>query len=405
MDENGLSILALHLVTGVGAVTYRRLLSRFGTPEAIMKAPEDKLSDLPFMGEKRAHVIAGGRKAAMERAEQEITRAEKEGVKILPFSDRAYPAPLKSIFDPPLVIYVKGEYKQEDAVAVGIVGTRRPSVYGRSVGERLAAQLVGRGFTVISGMALGVDAAAHGGAIKGGGRTIAVLGCGIDVVYPKENEELAEQIVKQGAIISEFPYGTTPSRESFPRRNRLISGLSLGIVVVEGKENSGALITARYAMEQGREVFAVPGKIDDMRSRGPHLLIKQGAKLVEGVEDILEELGPVADFMVPGGKSQENDTAEGTEDEKKNKGNKVEEIAETIQKPAQAGHVLNSAERVIIGMLNEQPISVDEIIAETGLSPAEVASHLMVLEIRRLVRQLPGKMFIREAKNAEEKGG
>ncbi|MBN1810101.1 MAG: DNA-processing protein DprA [Planctomycetes bacterium] len=397
MDENGRYILALHLVSGLGAVTYRRLLSRFGTPEAILKAPSQKILDLPFLGEKRAQVIEAGRREALQKADVEIARAEKEGAKIATFGGEWYPAPLKSIYDPPLAVYIRGEVKREDAIAVGVVGTRRPSVYGRLTGEKFGMQLAARGFTVISGMAIGVDSAAHGGALKGRGRTIAVLGSGLDKLYPQQNRELAERIVEHGALVTELPYGTTPSRETFPRRNRLISGMSLGVVVVEGKENSGALITARFAMEQGREVFAVPGKIDDMRSRGPHMLIKQGAKLVEGIEDILDELGPVADFMA----GPEEDAPGGDGDAK---GRGTGKSAGTAESGGdRLSKVLNSNERAILEMLSDEPTPVDDIIAETGLAPAEAASHLMVLEIRRLIRQLPGKRFVREAKNGEEK--
>jgi DNA processing protein len=401
VDESGRYVLALHLISGIGAVTYRRLMSKFGTPEAVLKAPAEHLLNLPFLGETRASVIERGRAAALDKADEEILRAKKEGVEIIAYTEGHYPAPLRSIYDPPLVVYMRGKYAEEDAIAIGMVGTRRPSVYGQEAAERLAVQLVGRGFAVVSGLAQGIDTSAHKGALKGGGRTIAVFGSGLDIVYPKENEKLASAIAERGALITELPFGTTPSKESFPRRNRLISGLSLGVVVVEGKENSGALITARFASEQGREVFAVPGKIDDPRSRGPHLLIKQGAKLIEGVEDILEELGPVADFMKPSSQDTKDDEPENNAENVKENATASKKESPKGQKKT-TGKPLTSPERAILALLSEDPLPVDEIIAETGLTPAEVASHLMVLEIRRLVRQLPGKQFVREAKSGEE---
>ncbi len=224
--------------------------------------------------------------------------SKENKTRTLSFSDKGYPTNLKYIYDPPPTLYVKGNILPEDNIAIAIIGSRRATYYGLKNAENLSFELAAGGITIISGLARGVDSAAHRGALKAGGRTIAVLGSGLNIIYPPENEKLAREILQCGAVISEFPQGTAPLRQNFPRRNRIISGLSLGVVVVEAAKRSGALITANLALEQGREVFALPGKIDSFTSRGTHDLIKQGAKLVESAEDIIEELEPLKSCQI-----------------------------------------------------------------------------------------------------------
>lgn len=262
------ALIWLHLSADIGVVRFRRLLEHFGSAAGIIKAGAIAVREVDFR--------------------REMSRSEKQGIKIITMLDEGYPALLKQIYDPPLVLYVMGDLQFD--TAVGIVGSRRASFYGLSSAQRLAAGLAASGITVISGLARGVDTAAHRGALGSKGNTIAVLGSGLNNIYPPENEELAYSIAGSGAVISEFPLDTGPFPHNFPRRNRIISGLSMGIVVVEAAENSGALITADFALEQGREVFALPGEANSSTSYGTNNLIKQGAKLVTDVEDILEEL-------------------------------------------------------------------------------------------------------------------
>jgi len=379
-------LLALQLSAGVGAVTYRRLLRAFGSVQGILAAPAGVIDEVDGVGPKRAASLASGR--GLELAAAEIRRAAELGVELLPYTTEGYPPALKQIYDPPLVLYVRGRILPEDALAIAVVGARACSYYGRTQSERFARELAGLGFTIVSGLARGVDSAAHEGALAAGGRTLAVMGRGLAGVYPPENEDLARRIAERGAVVSELPLDTPPARENFPRRNRLISGLSLGVLVVEGSRKSGALITAHSALEQGREVYALPGKVADRLAEGPNGLIKNaGAKLVEGPEDVLEELGPVADALVglelpagaraamPGGGSGGAGEPEDTR---------------------AAG--LAGNERAVFAKLSNEPASVDALIADTGLPPAEVASILMVLEIRRLVKRLPGQRYVRAEK-------
>jgi len=377
-------MLRLHLTSRIGAVTYRRLVSVFGSAEGALAAPRDRLTEVPGIGPETAAAIIESRSESAERAEAEIERAAELGVEMIPCTAPGYPRPLASIYDPPLVLYVKGEYAPGDELAVAIVGSRRCSYYGRSTAEMLAGALCRAGFTVTSGLARGIDSAAHRGALDAGGRTVAVLGNGLAGIYPPENEKLAEEVAAGGAVLSEFALGAKPDRGNFPRRNRIISALSLGVVVVEGNERSGALITARWAGEQGREVFAVPGKIDSPLARGPHRLIKDGAKLVESVDDILEELGPIADGLrakeaigLGEGAAGDGEADAGTD------------LGE------QLAARLAGAEREIYEMLSTDPASIDDLIYRSDLSPAEVSSSLMLLEIKRFCRQLPGKRFVR----------
>ncbi len=380
-------LLALQLTAGVGAVTYRRLLRTFGSVQGILAAPASRTEEVDGVGPKRSLSLASGK--GLELAEQELSRAKELGVALLAYTDDAYPPALKQIYDPPLVLYVKGKLLPEDALALGIVGARRGTYYGKTQAERFARELAGMGFTVVSGLARGIDSAAHRGALEAGGRTLAVMGRGLAGVYPPENEELAGRVAASGALLSELPLDTPPNRENFPRRNRLISGLSLGVLIVEGTRRSGSLITAHCALEQGREVFALPGKVDSSLSAGPNSLIKRsGAKLVEDAQDILDELGPVADDLVglklPAIAAAAGDGA-----------GSAEAVQGELDLRA-AG--LNSKERAVFERLSSDAVQVDALIEDCGLPPAEVASALMVLEIRRLAKRLPGQRYVRTAK-------
>ena len=353
------------MVEGLGVTLLSRLLERFDSPEAILAASRRELEEVEGVGSALSRNISKARRETDSRAEMES--AKKLGVKIISAASEDYPKPLRRIFDPPLLLYVKGELKEEDSLAMAIVGSRRASYYGKNQAERLAGSLAKMGFTIVSGMAWGIDSAAHRGALGAGGRTIAVLGSGLANPYPKGNEKLLAEIVENGAAISEFPLTFPPKAENFPRRNRLISGLCLGVVVVEAAERSGSLITARWAMEQGREVFAVPGPIDSATSRGTHRLIKDGAKLVERVGDVIEELGPLAEVLTP--------VPEG-------------------EKP-RAGGLKPEEEKILKVLSLSEPKSIEDIIAETGLTAQAASSVLMVLELRKLVKQLAGKRFVK----------
>lgn len=292
--------------------------------------------------------------------------------KTLSFNDADYPRNLKYIYDPPQSIYIKGEITPEDNIAIAVVGSRYASYYGLRNAEHFSFELAARGITIISGLARGVDSAAHRGALKAKGRTIAVLGSGLKVIYPPENRKLAEEITRNGAVISEFPLDTPPHRQNFPRRNRIISGLSLGVLVVEAAKRSGALITAYLALEQGREVFALPGRIDSFTSQGTNDLIKQGAKLVETIEDIVEELEP---FQPSPNKSEQT---------------RLNETDAQMLKPR-----MSPQEEQVYSCLSGEPIHIDMVMQEVTLSYGKLLTSLLKLEHKRLARELPGKMFVR----------
>ena len=280
----------LVLVPGVGPRTRRLLLDRFGSAAAVLSAAPSQLREVPGIGPKLTCAIVQAQQADVRSILQDCREHQ---IEIIADSEAAYPQLLREIYDPPGVLFVRGSLSPQDAIAVAIVGTRHASHYGLRQAERLARGLAAAGITVVSGLARGIDAAAHRGALAAGGRTIAVLASGLLNVYPPEHGELAEDIRGQGALVSESPPHSPPKSGAFPQRNRLIAGMSLGIVVVEAAQRSGALISAEHAMEQGREVFAVPGRVDNCTSRGCHRLIREGAKLVERVDDILDELGPL----------------------------------------------------------------------------------------------------------------
>jgi DNA processing protein len=298
--------------------------------------------------------------------EAEVSRAENAAIKIVRFTDPIYPARLRLIVDPPPVLYVKGEIRNQDERAVAVVGSRSASDYGRRVARDLCRGLASLGFTVVSGMARGIDGAAHEAALNAGGRTLAVLGSGVDRAYPPEHDQLYQRISESGAVISEFPLGTGPVAFNFPVRNRLISGLSVGVVVVEATEKSGSLITASLALEQGREVFAVPGQAGASRSRGTHQLIRQGARLVETVNDIVAEIAPQLSAPALG--------------------------AENAARRALPQH-LGSEFQKIFALFQEQPLQIDEVIESSGISPSRVSEILLELELLGYLKQLPGKKY------------
>lgn len=360
------ALLRLNMTKGIGIRTYKTLVERFGSSEAILDASRAELEAVPGIGPKLANAVVEESRTIDIGAEIDLAR--QRGVQILPYTSEQYPKHLKTIYDPPLVLYVRGTILETDVLALAIVGARRCTYYGLSQAERFARLLAQKGLCIVSGMARGIDAAAHRGAMSSKGRTIAVLGCGLGVIYPRENIELAEQILQHGALVSEFPMKTPPDFRNFPPRNRLISGLSLGVLVVESSLKSGSLITAQWALEQGKEVFAIPGAIDNIYSRGTHKLIKEGAKLVEDISDIIQELGPLAETLSDGEASLGNDPR---------------------------NLVLNSQEKKIFSLLSSSPKDIDEIIHVAQLPTSVVSSTLLILEIKKLVRQLSGKRFVK----------
>lgn len=357
------SWLILLNVPGIGPSRLRMLVERFGAPGAALRAPIRELMSVPGVSEKTAATIRN------YRDDREIARQvaviERVGARAISWLDPEYPERLREIHHFPPVLFLRGTLAPADARALSIVGSRAATPYGRMMAERLARDLSARGMTIVSGMARGIDSLAHRAALSGGGRTLAVLGCGVDVVYPPENAELQKAIVQNGAVISEFPMGTQPEGPNFPRRNRIISGLSLGVVVVEAGEGSGALLTAEYARDQNREVFAVPGNVNVPKSRGTNELIKQGAKLVGTVEDVLEELtGVLGESPRPGA-------------------------------PPPISDDLPPDERSVLEVLSETPKHIDTICAEAGFPPSRTLSALLSLELSGLVQQRSGKVFVR----------
>ena len=365
------SLLILNAVPGLGNMRIRKLLEGLGSAEDILSASEKELSATGLPSKVVQSIIRFDKEEFLKK-EQELMH--KEDVRALSFLEKDYPDLLSKIPDAPVVLYVKGDIKKEDNTAVSLVGSRKASFYGTSVAEKFAFNLAGLGITIVSGMARGIDTATHEGALKANGRTIAVLGSGLAKIYPPENKKLFLKIAEARAVVSEFPMTTAPAAFNFPRRNRIISGLSLGVVVVEASAKSGALITSRFALEQGREVFAVPGKVDSPTSRGTHELIKQGAKLVHSVEDILEEIAPQL-------KSQLKDTG--------------------TQNDFESGATLSEKEKSIFNFLSSDATHVDEIASHASCSIPEVMSILLRLELKHLIRQLPGKFFVKNKTQRE----
>ena len=367
--DSSLSWLALSLTPGIAARLSARLLHRFGSPDDVFRA---SLTELESCNLPAPAAQALFRKEAFKRAEKELAAVQRLGCRLVNWTEPEYPRTLLEIYDPPVLLYVRGNPQVLNCAAIGIVGTRRPSLYGSQMAERIGRDLAARGLVIVSGMARGIDALAHKGALATpGGRALGVLGTGIDVVYPKENKKLFEQVLERGALVSEFPIGSHPAPENFPVRNRIVAGLPLGVVVVEGAQYSGSLITARLAMEFGREVFGVPGNATQAVSFAPNQLIKQGAKLVTSAEDVIEELPtPIRAALV-----------------------------QAVQPEAGERNLLvtaslTPAERKVYEQLNsEAPVPIDEIVERSGLNSSEVLVTLFELEMKGIVRQLPGKQF------------
>lgn len=357
--------LAINRVPKVGPVTIKKLWEHFGSVQTIWETDEKSLSKIEGLSKPAIKSFLESRPQI--NLDDELGAVEKNNINILTLEDDEYPDLLKNIYDPPPVLYVRGKDLAPKDKAIAIVGTRRASHYGKETARKLAFELSSLGFNIVSGMALGIDTLAHRGALEAKGKTVAVFGCGLDVIYPSSNRSLAKEIESTGSLVSEFPLGTGTEKGNFPRRNRIISGLSLGVIVVEGHYDSGAMITAKQALDQGREVFAVPGNVELDQSKGPHWLIKQGAKLVESVEDVLEELH----MVMP---------------------KKVESRELKVENRDYSN--LSSEEQKIVSVLSLEPKYIDNISIESGLSIPQVSSLLMMLEVKKIVRQLPGKMFV-----------
>jgi DNA processing protein len=356
-----LAWLALRGIPGVGPVLFHRLVQAFGGPAQVFQTPLKELRAVRGVSATLAQVILGFRH--WDRVEDHLSRLQAFGAEIFTLDD------LREIPFPPPLIFVKGEIKPEDSLALAMVGTRGASYYGTKTCRGLARELGRRGVTVVSGLARGIDTAAHQGVLEGGGRTLAVLGCGLDVVYPPENRELYGRIPEQGALVTEYPLGTPPEAHNFPRRNRLISGLALGVLVVEAGVKSGANITAQCGAEQGREVLAVPGPIKSPTSQGPHRLIQEGAKLVQDVDDILAEL--------PGEGAPVRSEAGAPPD------------ATVRTRPA-----FFRVDDPLLPLLGAEPLQLEELVQASSLPAPEVMSRLTLLELQGLVRELPGKCYV-----------
>ncbi len=357
--------LILNMLPKMGPVRFRKLLASFGEPEQILAAPSDQLTEVDGISAGLAKVISQWEQHA--DLDAELQKMEAAGVRAVSLLSAEYPALLREIYDPPIILYVWGELNERDRLSLGVVGSRQSSYYGNECAKKLSYQLAYAGLTIVSGLARGIDTAAHQGALAASGRTIAVMGCGLSTIYPAENFTLAERIATSGAVISEFPMSVTPDRQTFPMRNRIISGCSLGLLVVEAGANSGAIISANQALEQGRAVFSVPGQIDRPGSLGSNRLIQQGAKLVIDSDDVLSELN----VRLP---HRPTDSASAPE--------------LRIQQ-------LTPEEAVVLQAIEDAETAIDTIIQKCGLPTARVTSTLCSLEIKKAVRQLPGKNYVR----------
>src|ERR1700682_5967078 len=367
--DASLSWLALALTPGLASRLSARLLREFGSPEEVFRAPLPRLEACRLPAPVAQAVF---KKQSFKRAERELALTRRiDRCRLVNWTDPEYPQTLLEIYDPPVMLYVRGDAEVLNQPSIGIVGTRRPTLYGTQMAERLGRELAARGLVMVSGMARGIDAIGHQGALAVNGRAIGVLGTGVDVCYPKENKKLYEKVLERGAILSEFPLGTHPAPENFPVRNRIVAGMPLGVVVVEGAQYSGSLITARLAMEFGREVFAVPGNVTQPVSFAPNQLIKQGAKLATGAGDVIEELPtPIRAALLQA------------------------EQPEAEQRNLLAAAALNGAQKKLYGLLSaEEPVHIDDIVERSGLNSSEVLATLFDLEMKGVIRQLPGKQF------------
>ncbi len=358
-------LINLNAVAGVGSARLRSLMAHFRSTELIFKAPLKELTAINGVDYKTAKNIACYSNFAF--GQSQLIKAKAIDAEIIHFWDERYPENLKRIYDPPVFLYVKGQLDKLDRYAISIVGTRLPTAYGKVIGEIISKDLAKKGLTIVSGLARGIDTISHCGALQVKGRTIAVLGSGVDKIYPAENKKIADAIVQQGSIISEYSMGSSPDALNFPRRNRIIAGLSLGTIVIEAGIKSGALLTANYALEQNREVFAVPGNVNSPRSAGTNQLIKDGAKLITGANDVLLELELQLKHLL---KKENHPSNKITDD-------------------------LSVDEKSILEALCNEPIHIDKLAQKVKKSTAETLSLLLPLEFKDLVKQLPGKLFVK----------
>jgi len=367
--------LTLIRTDGVGPTTFAKLMKHFGSTDRALAASVSELAKVNGIGYKTAECISATRGKFDVKRELEL--AEKLGVWIIHLEDQRYPAALKQIYDPPPILYIKGTLTKQDNLSISIVGTRRCSLYGQEQASRFAHFLGSAGFTVVSGMARGVDVAAHQGALSAGGRTIAVQGCGLKNIFPPENKRLFELIAESGACISELPLQYEPLSENFPPRNRIIAGLSLGTIVIEAGLRSGALITARAALESNREVMAVPGKIDSPLSKGTHQLIKQGARLIESTEDVMDALGYIGEQL------------------KSHVRTAVEKASDSVEKSIFncSAMKLSPGEKCIYNHLSKEPVHLEQVITNTKMAPGSVNASLISLRLKGLIKQSPGNLF------------
>ncbi len=358
--------LALSLTPGLGIRGWQKLLAVFDDPKEVFDAGHDTVRKL-VPGLSGKVVAAIDKKTLYPAAEKEVKQAQRIGASIICLHDEAYPELLRNIYDPPVILYVKGKVELLCSSCVGMVGARASSVYGQRIAEDLARRLSRQGVTVVSGLALGIDAAAHRGALRAGGNTIGVLGCGLDVVYPRQNKKIYDEMFRSGAVVSEYRLGSKPEAYRFPARNRIISGLSRGVVVVEAARKSGSLITARCALEQGRDVFAIPGRIDSLKSEGTHRLLQEGAKLVHTVDDILEELACGCQT--------------------------VSSCPDRITEGKSHAVQLTDAEKELFSFLDVYPQTIDEITSRCGKTVQKVNELLLMLELKGVVESLAGNLY------------
>ncbi len=354
-------LIALSLVKDIGPLSARSLLAHFKRAEDIFAAPIEEIAQCPDIGPKRAKAIKDFQ--GWDIVDKQLKAIPEKGIGVLTYRDPLYPEGLRGLDDAPLVLYYKGTLIQEDKIALAIVGTRDMTDYGSKITLKISTGLAKAGITIVSGLARGIDTMAHVGALRAKGRTIAVVGSGLDIIYPAENRDLYRRIPASGCIISEFPLGTPPEKFNFPRRNRLISGLSLGVLVVEAAENSGSLITVQYALDQNKEVFAVPGRVDSPLSKGTNMLIRRGARLVHDAEEIIEELLPQLKGLT----------------------SSMHEDTRTLE--------ITDKEKAIFSLLKDEPVHIDNILRDAPMSPDEVLSILLNLELKGIIRQREGKRF------------
>jgi len=366
--DASLSWLALGLTPGLASRRSARVLRRFDSPDGVFRATLPDLESCHLPAPVAQAIV---KKESFKRAEKELAGIQKiGGCSLLNWTDPEYPQTLLQIYDPPVLLYVRGDPQVLNLPSISIVGTRRPTLYGTQMAQRLGRELAARGLVIVSGMARGIDAIGHQGAMDANGRAIGVLGTGIDVCYPKENKKLYEKVLERGAIISEFPLRTHPAPENFPVRNRIVAGMPLGVAVVEGAQYSGSLITARLAMEFGREVFGVPGNVTQPGSFAPNLLIKQGAKLITCAADVIEELPTPVRALLQA------------------------EQPEAEQRNLLAAAALNGSQKKLYELLStDQPVHIDDLVERSGLNSSEVLATLFDLEMKGVIRQLPGKQF------------